>query len=184
MQGDTKGALNQAVVLALFIIAAIAFGAWRVMHTNSHQQITPVSTQSVNDTNYLTVKEFGIKVPIDTSTKGLTYVFKDNEAIIRSDLLNSAKDATCNDLNDNAVVLARGYADTLFPMQNFGDRVVPNGYTFKRIYDEKLPPVNTKLGGYYYFGYVEGSCSLEGESFSESNAQDAIVKALQRMVPE
>lgn len=197
-------------LLVLILIAAVAGGVYYWQHqevtklqkqladannTNSTQasQVRDLQQQIANatkkaDENALTVKEWGIKVPVSASTSDLEYGVSDfngktnAKASFRTKQLNTLFPNCTTD----SVVIVRGQAGDTFSGTG------TTAKTFKQQYDTLLADKNadwTKnvkpqlVGNYYYIqGQSGAACgSKAADTTQENQILQAIKDALQKI---
>ncbi len=151
----------------------------------------PVPEQKAQQ-QYLEIKEWGIKVPIDGSVGNLTYTLNEKSASIRSTEL----DKLSGGCRSNSINVARGKATEIVPNAINTDQ----GSTFLETYNSttvdasKLTArsIKAKAGEYYFVvpGYAGASCGSLGysepggkeQSEAETQAQQNIIKAVNQLV--
>ncbi len=200
------------VIIVIGIIGAVGFYVYKAKQNTDKSLTNPVSssvekkqkTENVskpaeNKTSsqkYLEIKEWGVKVPIDSTVSGLSYVLENSfssakkDTLVRfssDDLRASSTQANCT---ANQVYLERGMAEDKVSTGNYAENETPP--TFKKTYDAvKINPdepngraVKVIVGDYYYVppNFGGASCSSnETEGNKAFKANSNIIKALLKM---
>src|SRR3989344_1891275 len=181
-------------VLILVIIGLLGGVGWYVWDSNKKtKQVldntdkgSSVSNKIPNETNanYLVIKEWSVKVPLDSDTTGLEYSIGSNGvASFRTTELNKFTGDNCA----NSINVARGKAKEIV----INELGTDEGANFEETYAEAVKNKNdnqpttrdiaVKIGDYYFVppGYAGASCASDKVSQDkETTAMLNIVKAL------
>jgi hypothetical protein len=205
MQRNQKGFMVIEILMAIIVIA---FGGYWVWHNHQNKK-TASSNISANDsalassqalsnatskTPYLTVKEWGVKIPITTNTPGLSYTIHTIDpkykavARIRTSAFNSF-----DPQKECSLDIVRGLT---------GDYVINNNRskttddTFGAWYSKKdnLPTyyygMKPKLIGQYYYmssqivGGPCGNVSAQADEDKENATMANLISTLNKMIAE
>lgn len=165
--------------------------------TTEQSQETPREQKSTTNNDaqkYMTIKEWGVKLPVDSSVGGLSYTITGKYASIRSDEL----DKLSGSCESNSVNVARGMANEVVPNETGNDE----GATFLETYNSitvdnnnlTARDIKAKSGNYYFVvpGFAGASCvgvtydepagrvGQEAETIASLN----IVKAINKLVQQ
>jgi hypothetical protein len=172
-------------LLFLVIIGIIGFTGWYVWNSkaNTDKNLTAVSsttpivkksttpTASTADaTSYLTIKEWGVKIPVSNGLKGLTYSFKayDDGTQIVGFTFPSLKNTECND-DQSVGALVRFTASDIDPLS--GDKLTSENPGVKQI------------GTYYYtVGLPQATCTNDTATQNiVTNARQPLTDAIKNI---
>lgn len=203
---NSKGFTLIEALLILVIVGLLGGTGWYVWSARSSTdkslnqaadtEITAASKKeesklSNTNTEYLTVKEWSVKIPLNENVKGLSYKLKDFDytngkvADFRSTNLEQFKGDNC----DNSVRVARGKAKEVVPNEIGSDE----GGAFEDAYNEHQKnssqtlttrSISLKFGDYYFVppGYAGASCAIDkANQDKETSAMLDIVKAINTM---
>jgi cytoskeletal protein RodZ len=202
---NNKGFAVIEGLLILVIIAILGGTGWYVYqaHNNATNTLTnadaanssaanyskptpkPTLTQTQSQ-QYFTVKEWAVKVPIDSSVTGLSYTTTNSGVMAFRDTQLDSVSSSCT---ANSINVARGKANDQVPNE-LGNS---DGETFLTAYNSTVASKNQNARGiavnindYYYVppGYAGASCadSSPTAQSEESTASLNIVKAINKMV--
>ncbi|MDB5163618.1 MAG: hypothetical protein JWS12_235 [Candidatus Saccharibacteria bacterium] len=179
---NSKGFSAVEALLILIIVGVIGFVGWYVYKSqkdtnktlnntsqgaSTPQKVTKTPTssspQSMTTTQKsLTVKEWGVQVPLDANTTDLYYTLNNSVASFRTKQL----DTLLPSCTTNSVQVARGKATDTYPAPG------TETSTFKEIYDSVMTSSdktvhNIKpalIGDYYYIAPAEPGASCSAKS--------------------
>lgn len=148
-----------------------------------YSKATVAQTQSKQ---YLTVNEWGVKVPIDNSTEGLSYKIGNDGVASFSDSKLKGISGSCT---SNLETVARGTANDSVP----NELGTNQGETFSADYQANLKNKNQNtrgvavyIGVYYYVppSYPAASCAAVNQTSQSEETDDLlnIVKAVNGMI--
>jgi hypothetical protein len=196
-------------LLWLVLLAAVGGGVyyWQQMEVkdldkklaDANSQVTRLSGQvsdlqkqltdsKKTEGQSLTVKEWGVKIPVDDSVKGLSYTIKGTTGSFRTTELNTLS----GNCTTNSVNVARGKAQEKLP----NEQGTQTGDTFEKAYAAQQQFLNdnqttardiaVKIGEYYYVppGYSGASCAAADKTSQDKEAAALvnIAKAVNKMV--
>lgn len=203
MTKKQRGFTIVEVLIVIVIVGLLGAVGWLVYDRqksddNSSQRTTTQDTSGqkptantdqdkkdeVSEGSYLTVEQWGIKIPVTSATSGLTYSIKDKIAYFRTAGLNNVSADGCT---SNSVAVARGKANEIVP-NSLGSN---DGDTFMQAYDTvSIDPsamtarsLKAKAGDYYYVvpGFSAASCADETNADKETAHMIEIVKAINQL---
>jgi type II secretory pathway pseudopilin PulG len=202
MRVSTKGfsiGVVLAVVVVVGLIIVLGWAAYtsqknRADSKEASAQVAQQTQEQVadrekattsNDTKkYMAIKEWGVKLPLDSNLGSLSYAIKGRYASIRSEELNKIS-GSCE---SNSVNVARGMASEIVPnemgssegdtfLQAYNSTNVADGLTTRSI--------KAKSGEYYFVApaFSEASCVSASSETAEGKAKlEAETKAMLQIV--
>lgn len=162
---------------------------------NKSYKLSSASSSGQNSSQaYLTIKEWGVKVPLDSNTAGLSYKYDATSqykiASFRDDALNSA--STMKGCDANSVLVVRGTAN-----DKWIDEIGDPSDSYATVYQSELSNdfgIHAIVDSYYYVnaGTKGASCVDLPDSTTagaqaqqkEQAAEKNIIEALNKMVAE
>lgn len=204
LNSNQKGFSVVEVILVIVIVGLLAVVGWFVYNrsndkgpssvTNTQTSATtPSNTTTKTDlSKYLVIKEWAVKIPLNSDVAGLTYTIgSNNVATFRTNALDDASMENCG--GSNSIAVARGKATDIPPNETDSTESNFKDYYEAAIKNDDSPnsTTNTRdihlyIGSYYYVppGYTSASCAKEASAEKEGKAALAIVNAVSKMVAE
>jgi Tfp pilus assembly protein PilV len=184
---NQKGFSAVEGLLSLIVVLLIVFVGYYIYHAqkNANNTLSSASkvaqsspgsvkklTQSSKTTSsqkYITIKEWGIKIPYGTNYNFSYSLLDSNDAGVTTDTL-AAADANCTAANSAVGLIQRAGAN---------DPIADDGTTAAQAAAQGQP--NAHIGSYYYFySSPQAACS---ENSTASNLQIAAQAELKALVP-
>ncbi len=211
MKTNQKGFSVVEILIVIVIVGLLGTVGWlvydRQQSKTSDSQTTTQPTEQKQETSqeetpptdndtqsYMEIREWGVKLPLDSSLGGLSYAITGKYASIRSHEL----DKLSGSCTTNSVNVARGTANEVVPNSMGSDE----GSTFLEVYNDTVVDtdalttrsIKAKSGEYYFVapGFAGASCidipydSPEGKTKleAETTAMLNIVKAINNLVQQ
>jgi len=149
---NQKGMGHLGLLLLIVVVAVVALVGWKVWddHHNNNVYVAPAnpaaipaepsaSSTKTDNTHYLVVKQWGVKIPLTSSLSSISYQMNDANSAVFYVRVSDPAGKVC--LTDVAV--DRGLASQDVPAG-------AQGGTFKKYYQQLGNSFFLDSGGYYY----------------------------------
>ncbi len=188
-----KGNVIELVIIAVLVLAVVGLTVWRFVDTSkkadedtakqtasetANTENAQLDAASASNEGYVVIEDWGVKIPLSSSLKDLSYTHKKGYTLFTSTTLASF----CSGENSesNQVIVQRGKAEDTVS-SSMGD----SSTSIRDYLDSNPEALYAKVGNYYYVqpGFRGASCAMTNEDMAaESRHHQAIVEALGKMV--